>query len=264
MRAFYKLTAFIISAVALCSCEKVIDLDLKDAEPQLVIEGEVRMNTNTPVVKISRSVRFDEPSKFPGVSGATVNITGSNLNIKLTETSPGVYQGILLNGRPLATYNLQVSVEGKTYKASSTMPRPVVIDSVAVDEQSYRAKTTKTIVLYYTDPPDAKNYYRFLMAVNGVQVKEVFARNDDFNDGRQVRVALFQDDIEIKSGDRVDLEMKCIDAPLYTYWFTFSKQSGRGMGNGSVAPSNPPNNFDTPVLGYFSAHTSNRRVVTVQ
>ncbi|MFD0752073.1 DUF4249 domain-containing protein [Mucilaginibacter calamicampi] len=264
MKALYRLTALCITVIAFSSCEKVIDLNLKASAPQLVIEGAIINVSQTPTVRISRSVGFDEPSNFPGVSGATVKITSGTTSLSLIETSPGVYQGPTFIGRLGRTYTLQVDVDGQTYKASSTMPNQTSIDSVGIEEQSFQGKIDKTVVLYYDDAPGIKNQYRFVMTVNGKLVKEVFARNDQFNDGRPVRVALYQDDIEIKTGDKIDLEMQCIDERIYTYWFTFSKQSGNGMGNASVAPTNPPNNFDKPVLGYFSAHTVNRRQISVK
>jgi hypothetical protein len=264
MKAFYTLTAVIFTAIAFCSCEKVIDLNLKNAEPQLVIEGSIINVPHNPTVRITRSVRFDEPNNFPGVSGAIVRVTTGNSPLTLTETSTGVYRGPAVIARSGRTYSLQVDVDGKTYKATSTMPDQVFIDSIAIDEQSFRAKETKTVVVYYKDPPVVKNQYRFILSVNGVLIKEIFVRNDDFNDGGTIRAALYQEDVDIKIGDKIELEMQCIDARMYTYWFTFSKQSGNGMGNGSVAPANPPNNFDIPVLGYFSAHTSDRRIVTVK
>jgi len=264
MKAFYKLIALAFAVIAFTSCEKVIDLDLKDAEPQLVIEGAVSNVPHNPTVRITRSVAFNEPSNFPGVSGAVVKISSGNTPISLTETSPGVYQGPAIMGRPGRTYTLQVDVDGKTFKAASTMPNQVMIDSIAIDEQSFQNKITKTVVVYFADPPTVKNQYRFIMSVNGQLIKQVFARNDDFTDGRSTRVALYQDDVKIKTGDRIDIDMQCVDDLIYTYWFTFSKQSGNAMGNASVAPTNPPNNFDKPVLGYFSAHALTHRTVTVQ
>ncbi len=264
MKAFYNLAAVIFSAIAFCSCEKVIDLDLKNASPQLVIEGSIINIAHNPTVRISRSVSFDQPSNFPGVSGATVKILTSSSPILLTETSPGVYQGPGVIGRSGRTYTLQVDVDGQTYKAASTMPNMTAIDSLALDEQAFQGEITRTVIVYYSDTPDEKNQYRFILSVNGKQVNEVFARNDQFNDGKVVRVALYQEDIDIKPGDKIDIEMQCIDERVYTYWFTFSKQGGTGMGNGSVAPTNPPNNFDRPVLGYFSAHTVSRRTFVVK
>src|SRR4051812_35563922 len=110
MKALYKLAALIFTVIAFCSCEKVIDLDLKDAAPQLVIEGSISNTAQVPTVRISRTVAFDEPSNFPGVSGAMVKIMSGSTPILLTESSAGVYQGPPILGRSGRTYALQVDV----------------------------------------------------------------------------------------------------------------------------------------------------------
>lgn len=264
MKAFYISAFFILTAIAFSSCEKVIDLKLQNSSPQLVIEGGISNVAQPLTVKISRTVPFDQPNVFPGVSGATVKMSSGTSTINLTETSKGVYQSAPTFGRPGRTYNLQVDVEGKTYKASSTMPTQVLIDSIAIDKDGFRGDNERTMVVYLSDPAAEKNQYRFIMKVNGIQVRSVFTRNDEFSNGKTIRVALFQDDIKINVGDRVEIEMQCIDEKNYTYWFTFSKQSGNAQGNASVSPTNPPNNFDTPVLGSFSAYTIDRRFVDIK
>lgn len=265
MKIYSRLLTLALLVTLISSCEKVIDIPLKNSAPQLIIEGNITNVAVSPTVNISRSVKFTDPNSFPGVSGAVVKISSSSGSVfNLTETSPGKYTYPPLIGRPGRTYTLQVDVDGKTYKAVSIMPNPVLLDSVSIDEQSFGKEITKNMVVYYTDPPDVKNQYRFILYVNGTQVKNVFARNDLFNDDSVVRVVLYQDDIKLKAGDRVDIDMECIDPQIYTYWFTFSKQDGNGMGNASTAPTNPPNNFDSEVLGYFSAHTLQRKSAIVR
>ncbi len=264
MKAFYRLAVFVFLAITFASCEKVIDIDLKNASPQLVIEGGVINLSHVPAVRLSRSVSFSDPSNFPPVRNATVKMTTGNSPISLTEITPGVYQGQPVIGRPGRTYTLQVDVDGQTYKASSTMPNLVMIDSLAIDEQTFQGKMRRTVVVYYTDPIAEKNQYHFVLNVNGLLIRRVFARDDQFNNGRTVRVALYQDDIELKPGDKIDIEMQCVDETIFKYWFTFAKQDGNAMGDASVAPTNPLNNFDKPVLGYFSAHTVSRRTFTVK
>lgn len=265
MKVYSRLLPFALLVMLFSSCEKVIDIQLKDSAPQLVIEGNITNVAISPTVNISRTVKFTDPNTFPAVSGALVKITSTSGSVfNLTETSPGKYTYPPLMGRPGRVYTLQVDVNGKTYKAASTMPDPVRLDSITIDEQSFGKEITKNMVVYYTDPPDVKNQYRFILFVNGTQVKNVFARNDLFNDDSVVRVVLYQDDIKLKAGDRVDIDMECIDPQIYTYWFTFSKQGGNASGNTSTAPTNPPNNFDNEVLGYFSAHTIQRRSAIVR
>ena len=93
------------------------------------------------------------------------------------------------------------------------------------------------------------------MYVNGVQVKDVFAFDDQFNDGLAASEVLRETDVDIYAGDTVTVQMQCLNKPIYTYWFTLSQQSANGPG-GSVTPSNPPSNISPVSLGYFSDHTT--------
>ena len=111
---------FIISIISF-SCTKTINVDLKNATPELVIEGIVT-NTAAAQVNISKSVQFSSSNTFPAVSGAAVSITDDlGTNYTLTETKPGTYINNDLIGVPGHTYNLTVNTEGKTYTATSTM-----------------------------------------------------------------------------------------------------------------------------------------------
>jgi hypothetical protein len=100
------------------------------------------------------------------------------------------------------------------------------------------------------------------MYVNGVQVKRVFVENDQLSDGRAVTSMLYQQDIEIKRGDKIDVDMQCIDPDMYNYWNSLSNQGGNSPQN-SATPSNPPSNIDNNALGYFSAHTIQRKTIII-
>lgn len=245
------------------SCKKVIDLQLANASSQLVIEGNVTDVAGPQSVTLSQSVAFNNTNTFPPVSGATVKITdGFGKVYILTERAPGKYTVNSLTGRYLQTYTLQVQVNGQTYKAQSTMnDGRVKIDSIATSTETFGNSSTKTVAVYYGDPIYQANQYRFILMVNGVLVNRILVRNDQFTNGRHVQALLYQDDITIKSGDKVDVEMQCIDPAIYTYWYTFSQQQN---GFGVATPSNPPNNFNTSVLGYFSAHTTQHITATIK
>lgn len=253
---YYVITAIVTLGIA--SCTKVIDLKLGNNTGQLVIEGNVT-DSGDFVVKLSRNVPFTNTNTYPAVPGATVMVTddhGDNLN--LTEKQPGTYTfgrffGIFgVSGK---TYNLSVQTNGSTYTATSTLPQKVQMDSITASNSQFTSKDKqKGITVYFQDPADQVNQYRFVMYVNNVQVKNVFAYDDDFTNGRYVSFQLLENDINIYSGDTVRVEMQCIDKPMYTYWFTLMQQQGDSPG-GAVAPSNPPTNITPATLGYFSAHT---------
>jgi hypothetical protein len=266
MKTNFKITGLVLLFLCglITSCKKVVDLQLNDASSQLIIEGNVTDVAGPQTVMLSKSVPFGATNTFPPVTGATVKISDTFGRIyAFTERTPGTYVFNSLTGRYNETYTLQVQIGDKIYKAKSTMPDgKVKIDSITMATQIFGDNTTtKTIAVYYQDPPYRKNYYRFILNVNGVMVKVVYARSDQFSDGRHVQVTLYQDDITIKNGDKIDVEMQCVDPTIYNYWFTFSQQQNDFS---STTPSNPPNNFDSDVLGYFSAHTTAHTTFTVK
>ncbi len=262
MKISYKIQAIIFLCFIMASCKKVIDLKLSGSSSQLVIEGNITDQPGLQTVTLSKSVAFDDTNTFPGVSGATVTMTDGKNAFLFTEKTPGTYINNGVYGRYNRTYTLKVQLNGQTYTAVSTMPDIVNLDSLAVSAQSFGNGTTKTIAVYYDDPSDVKNQYRIVMYVNNEEVNEIFVRNDQFSDGRRVQALLYQNKITLKTGDKVDVDMQCIDEPIYNYWYTFSLEQGDGF-TGSTTPANPKNNFNTDVLGYFSAHTTQRRTIIV-
>src|SRR5690606_24319039 len=81
------------------------------------------------------------------------------------------------------TCYFSVIVDGEKYTASSTMPEPVLIDSIGVVEISFLKETGKSVLVNYQDPPQTKNYYRFTTTVNGVDNGAFWIFNDKFTDG---------------------------------------------------------------------------------
>ncbi|MFD2865578.1 DUF4249 domain-containing protein [Mucilaginibacter antarcticus] len=244
------------------SCKEVVDIKPASTTPQLVIEGKVTDQLAPQVVSITKSVPLANSNSYPTVSGAVVKITDqNNVTRTLIERSPGTYSSASFIGRMNLAYTLNVTVEGQTYTAKSVMPEKVLIDSIALSVQRFGNSTTKTILVFYQDAGNAANQYKFVLSINGVLVKQIFARNDQFNNGKFVQQLLYQDDIKLQSGDRVDIEMQCIDKNVYAYWYTFTQQGG---GFNSTTPTNPPNNFNSDkVLGIFSAHTSQHKNIII-
>lgn len=258
----YRAVAVTLLSLVCVSCKNVIDLNLSSTAPQLVIEGVINDETGPQSVVISRSVPLDSPNKYTPVTNALVKmVNNKGQEITLIQRAPGAYYSTSFAGQYNQTYQLKVKADGKDYLAAATMPPKVPIDSIALSIQTFGTTAQKTIIVFYQDPPDVANYYRFILSVNGVQVKRVFTRNDQFNNGHLVQAYLYQDDIKLKSGDRVDIEMQCIEEDIYTYWNTFSLLSN---GFTSATPTNPPNNFIGNIpLGYFSVHTTEHRNIII-
>jgi len=253
-----KLYTILCLSLMLSACTKVIDLKLGNDSGKLVIEANVTNASAPQIIKLSKNVAFTTTNTYPPVSGATVTVTDQTGQVyAFTEGVSGTYTNGQLKSIAGYTYTMSVLTGGTTYNASSKMPDSVAIDSVTSKNNTFSSgsKPTKEISVHYHDPAGVANYYRCVMSVNGVQVKDIFAFDDEFNDGLSVSEVLRENDVDIYAGDTIKVEMQCLDKPIYTYWFTLSQQSANGPG-GSVTPSNAPTNISPVSLGYFSAHTT--------
>ncbi len=261
-KALYIL-AVLFTMLAGISCQQVIDVQIDNVDQQIVIEANLTDQKGTQTVKISNSIPYNNTNVFPAVSGATVTMSNSVGTIyKFTETSPGTYTVTNLKGSYGDVYTCDVKINNQSYHARSTMPIPVGLDSLGVIGQTFGSKIVKTVTVTYHDPGGISNQYRFLVYVNGVQVKRIFTDNDKLTDGRIVTSGLYQRDIDLKTGDKVDVEMQDIDPYVYNYWYNLSSQDGNTPIDSST-PSNPPSNFNNNALGYFSAHTVIRKSIVV-
>ncbi|EHQ26298.1 DUF4249 domain-containing protein [Mucilaginibacter paludis] len=256
---------FLLGTLLATSCNRVIDLKLGNDTGRLVVEGNITNIKGTQTVKLSQNVSFDNTNTYPAVSGATVTISDNTGNkYTLTEAPAGTYSVSQLAGIAGNVYTLNILTGGKTYTAASTMPALITLDSITSKNTVINSsKNRKQITVHYQDPLGVVNQYRFVMYVNGVQVKSVFAYNDNFNDGKYAHTDLRQTDIDIYPGDTVQVEMQCIDKNIYTYWYTLMQQQPNGPGGG-VTPTDPPSNITPETLGYFSAHTTQTLTLVVK
>lgn len=240
-------------------CEEVIDVNLKDATPQLVIVGEVSNRMEDQDVIISRTVTFDQEQPFDPVSGAIVTIhDGRGTLLELTERAPGRYSR-RFKGEIGQTYQLRVRVEGQEFTATSRMPEPVLIDSIGTGVRNIFGEEQKFISVKYGDPVGVANYYRYLWRVNNGPRKAIRITNDKFNDGKYVNEDVTDFDTELVTGDSVTLWMLCVDKTTYDFWNVVQANNP-----GTAAPANPPSVFGPGALGYFSAQTVAEYSVGIQ
>lgn len=246
------------------SCEKVIEIKLRDSDIKYVIEGIVTNEPGSCKVYLTRTKPFNEDNNFVQVSGALVKVKDNNVEHTLTESVPGIYETSLIIGRPGHLYQLSVAVNNQVFTASCTMSQPVVIDSLYVSPGPFGQFKFASII--YADPPGINNGYRFVQYVNGVKDPMIFWENDEFTDGQKVVIQLDtgvdkkNDPRSINSGDKVTIEMFSLDEAIYKYWYSLRSGGGDGSVN-TAAPANPLTNITGGALGYFSAHTIDRKVV---
>lgn len=259
-----KLLLFLLIVLFASSCEKVIDIDLNSSDPKIVIEAEIS-DQSFCKVKLTQTVNFDESNSFSAVTGATVKITDNFGNTEtLTETSAGNYIGSVLTGISGRTYTLEVAASDKTYKAISTIPQPVLIDTLLVEEL-FGHISGKVVEAKYTDPLGIKNFYRFILVVNSVDKKLIVITDDRLADGEiitQPIPAINEKIISYNTGDTAVVYLQSIDKGVYEYFRTLKQLEGGGHG-GSTSPANPQSNIDNEALGYFNAYSVKSKSIII-
>ena len=248
----------IIALLLFCSCQKTVTLPLNTAPSQIVIQGEVTNAAGPYTVTINQSVGFYADNTFPAISGAVVKISDNLGNTdSLTETSPGTYTTHTLQGIPGNTYTLSVFAQDTTYKAVSTMPMPVNLDSVTFEATTGFGKTRISAEVNFQDPAGIHNYYQFIQYINTVQfTKDIFIFDDRLSNGKYITNDLRMDSAYISVGDVVTVKMYCIDENVYNYFNDIDQSSGNGAFNTTASPANPATNISNGAYGYFSAHTT--------
>lgn len=258
-------TKLIMLAVLLLlsSCIDVIDLDIDEAAPRIVIDGKIN-DKSFAEVKITTSIRIKDRNEFPGITDAKVILTDvtSGVSQELSQTFPGVYSSTELAGIPGHTYHLKVTRAMDEYSATSTMPFPVEMRKLEFEEaQRFNSsENAYRLIATYNDPDTLGNNYRYVMYQNGVQSQSIFVRNDAFTNGNEVDQPIFNPDIKIVRGDVMEVELQCVDRAVFDYFNGLMLlNSDRG-----IAPANPETNITGGAIGYFSAYTSSRKTVTIE
>jgi hypothetical protein len=260
-----KTILLMIFLVVIAACKKVISVDLRDAPSQIVIEGEITNAGGLAQVRISKSVNFPASNVYPPVSGAAVRLTDSSNGISamMNESDPGLYTTRGIGGVSNHVYKLEVTVDGKTYNASSTMPRPVILDSVTFAlNTDFNNKQAINAVVNFRDPDGLGNYYQFSESLRGRLIPDIFVFEDRLSDGKYIEQPLFNDSSYLQRGDTLLLTMNCVDKNVYNYFFTLADVTGNNNFQ-TATPANPNTNISNGALGYFSAHTTTKVKVEV-
>ena len=265
-----KYILFISVAILLFSCEKVIEVNLNEAEPKLVIEGNITSESGPYEVVLTTSGGYFDNSAVQAVENGIVRISSEDGSSEtLTEISPGRYITENFVGIENKSYNLFVEVNGETYTATEYLPGKVEIDSLAYEETNFGPPPDEmgkniSLLCTFTDRAETEDYYRFIIFVNGERTDGIFnpylVTDDIFINGRTYTAGLPL--IRILPGDTIKLELQAIGFNTFQYFNTLNDAlEGGGMGS---TPYNPITNLDNGALGYFGAYTISTDSIIIQ
>lgn len=252
-------------ALLLISCERIVDINLNDANPKIVIEANVHNHIDNCLVKISSTGNFFSAYTPNMISGAKLSLSNETTEYSFLESEDGIYILNKTGKLSLSNYKLVVDYDGVQYVAESQMPNPVKITYLNYD---YKGKTlfydAGYVVNYsFIDPKDEVNYYRVRYFLNGElqsDESDYFIITDEMFNGNSIQMQLHGGRFE--TGDTVKVELMSIDKDIYDYFNTLIEVISLNSME-SAAPANPTSNFSNGVLGYFSAYSSDVKTIII-
>lgn len=218
------------------ACQDVIELDLNDAAPKLVIDAFIELNedgTTTTEVKLTRSAPFyqEEITLVPDAIVRILSEDGSTFN--LNYVGNGVYATTSLNVLPDVAYTLEIEDNGATYTATEELVTTVPF--VGVEEELIEGfgETTK-ITAFYNDPPNEENFYLF--SYRDAENFQTDIGDDVFFAGNTALTVFFIDELEPQTPSQITI--KGIDRNCFRFYEVLLQQAGEGGAGGPF--STPP------------------------
>ncbi|MCR9183702.1 MAG: DUF4249 domain-containing protein [Flavobacteriaceae bacterium] len=246
-----------ILAIFLTSCEEVIDLDLNEAEPKLVIEASINTNPNDPglsqaFVKLTTTAPFFD-TEIPVVTDAVVTVTHEDGTVFSFAHGENGYYSADLDPEPNILYTLEVIYQNEIYTASNSLVSSSPIEFVEQKDDAGFSGEDIELKAFFSDPAGEDNYYFF----EGISEKgNIYdAISDEFFNGNLIFGYYLVEDIE--PGDDVRFNLYGINEQNYNFIFTLLQQGDAPAGpfetqpatvRGNIVNQTNPENFP---LGYF-------------
>lgn len=270
-----KKTLYIATLIILfSSCEDVIEIELNEAPPRLVIDAGINWFKNTSgnqqSIRLSLTAPFFDEN-VPPANDAIVFITDSNGNIfnfiEVGET--GIYNNSNFNPRIDETYSLNINYNNEIYVATETLKSVVPIDFVEQRDDGGFLGDDIELKALYTDPANIENFYffEFITDISSIPTLEVY--EDRFTDGNQIFGFFTEEDIDV--GDEVTIRNYGVSERFYDFMFTLLQQGSEENGGpfetqpatvrGNCINQTNPNNFP---FGYFRLSEVDEVIYTIQ
>ncbi|MCF6308394.1 MAG: DUF4249 domain-containing protein [Flavobacteriaceae bacterium] len=249
------------------SCEDVVEIDLNESEPRLVIEANLDLLENgqsITKVRLTLSAPFYE-DEVPIVSDATIIIKEDDIIHTLEYAQDGYYIGNFDFNYNI-DYTLEVLYNNELYTATQQLISVTSIDYVEQVNDAGSSGDEIDLKIFFTDPPNEENYYFYEGTSGKGLVVDSFS--DEFFDGNQIFALYSVDDLE--AGDNVQIRLYGVDEQFYNFMSLLLQQNSSGGGpfetqpatvRGNIVNLDKPDNFP---FGYFRVSNVYRESYTIE
>lgn len=259
----------IVFAFAFSACEDVVEVDLNESAPRLVVDAKLTRDIATDSSNVY--VRLTTTAPFfgtvvPEVSNAMVRINTVDTTFPLTYTEDGIYTAdidILDN----TAYELEVVYNNETFTAAETLVAVPPLEFVEQRDDGGFGGDEIELKAFFTDPAGVNNFYFFEGLSDKGDVYDTFF--DEFFDGNAIFGFYSVEDIEVN--DDVIFVLSGVDQQFYNFMFILLQQGSDDSGGpfetqpatvrGNIVNTTNPDNYP---LGYFRISETSTLLYTVQ
>lgn len=260
------------------SCEKNIQVEIPEYEEKIVVEGWIEPNEVAYVMLTKNSAFFSTVDSAALtnmlISDAIVTVSNGTKSEQLTLTfdpnyaPPILYKGSTLKGEVGKTYTLKIEVNGKILTSSTTIPKPISLDSVW-----FKVEPDKDSLGYiwgsFSDPANEINFYRLstkrigkdkrFIPIMGAVYEDKFFNGQSFifsiNRGLESYTSEATDPefMYFKIGDTVIVKTTAIDYNTFAFWRS-AEMEMFSSGNPFATPTYIPTNIEGGALGVWGGY----------
>lgn len=256
------------------SCEDVIEVDLNNADPKLVIEASINWQKTTPgniqSIKLSLTAPYFD-TIIPPATGATVYITdenNSNYHFIEDDTS-GIYINTSFIPRLNKTFTLNITYNDEVYVGKETFKSVAPFEYVEQNNNGGFSGEEIELKAYFDDPVSETNFYFFEFRSNIPVTRSLSVYEDRYTNGNKNFGFYSEEDLKI--GDKVIIRNYGVSERFYNYMFILLQQNNDANGGpfetqpaivrGNCINQTNPDNFP---LGYFRLSEVAEEIYTIQ
>ena len=274
MKYFNALLLFALT-ISLFSCEDVIEVEVQNTTPMLVIDAQFNMYTKEQQLRLEGGVRlsfsanyFDE--ELPVVKDALVTITHLNSGLEyplLFDESIGMFVPDKIDFLTdfNSKYELSVLHQGQAYTGSTVfVPVPPILKAVQGTKTLFSGDETE-IILSFQDFSEREDFYLYDFG------QEIYRPIEDrFFQGEEFVFSHFYSSDEVKVGDLITIKAHGVEEQYYNYFnliLTLTDSNGGpfqslpASSRGNILNVTQPDNYP---LGYFLISESDQKQLLIE
>lgn len=265
----------LIILFTLTSCEDVIDVQVPNSDPRLVVDASFEFYFNEDPVTVDGYLRLTMSAPFfdgnvPVVNNATVYITnlGDNSVVNFEASGDeGFYvpeENSVIIPEFDTLYELTVIYNDETFKATTQLYPTTAIENIEQGDGTLFEGDETEVKVTFTDDGTRDDFYLFDFDFNLLEVSE-----DRFYQGESFTFSYFYEDM--LPGQDLTIKILGIDERYFNYAGLLIEQSEQEGGNpfqtvpallrGNIINITNPDNY---ALGYFNLSEANRYNFTIE